>query len=140
MSDSESGTERVGLDEIAAALKGLGCEIRMSRRPYNGWEAVNSESAARQIVGWVREHREPEYVPGEVYLDAVGRKLLRLDNAEWPWAIVVPSEADRLQFGKWGHAEFLGESVPVRPLQRLVPIEEARDGVYCQLDHYPEGA
>jgi hypothetical protein len=55
---------------------------------------------------------EPEYIPGEIYQAADGRKYLRLAGRNLAWRDV--------SFTGWKSAD-VGHNFPERPLVRLVP-------------------
>lgn len=60
------------------------------------------------IDGYTVERIEPEYKPGQVYVDNDGRLFYRTGDPVWPWRDVPHND-------RYTHA------YPMRPLTRLVP-------------------
>jgi hypothetical protein len=93
---------------------------------------VNIEFAVRWLAEWIVLNKREHFEAGEIYVDHMGRKLLRRDDDLWPWVVVVPCAADRVTWAQtgWSQAgvqpDVVSEEFAARPLRKLVP--EDRDG------------
>jgi hypothetical protein len=120
LSDDELAEARVSFAEIADALARL--PIRLNN---HDWKTLSPAFVSRRVVEVVYQHlREPEYIPGEIYEDAKGRRMIRrnVPKDAWPWRVLSFAPGDEPTHG----AEYYLEEFPERPLRRLVP--EPDDG------------
>lgn len=67
--------ETITRDELAEALRGL----KITPEDENTFYPAMAEA----IFGKVRRNREPEYEPGEAYVDARGDNYLRSETGGW---------------------------------------------------------
>lgn len=120
LGEAELAEVRVSYEEIRTALRNLPGAVINSQVCASDDKA---DFAARRIVECSVQHREPEYIPGEIYQDAKGRRLIRVEhNSPWPWRVLSFVSGDSFAYG----AEYYLEEFPERPLRRLVP--ETDDG------------
>lgn len=96
--------------ELRAAIDRLGWYIATAAEP--------TTHPADRIIRDIERHREPEYEPGGIYQDAAGHRYLRKPYAtDLPWLLI----------GRDGLVVERVESVPARPLRKLVPLPPVAD-------------
>ena len=123
---TDPAPETITEAELAEALRNAGSIADLSKGLRGLFEPGTDDLAAR-IFGYVAEHREPAYEPGEVYQSPGGVKFYRLREYE-DGRVWLDIDAD----------ETVRHEVPGRPLRKLVPqgsplSEHERDLIHADL-------